>query len=191
MDQHHRQSPQRDKTMLDHDCQNNKIFFDRQNLAPYLVVIPSEHDAAAVVASNKKEDRGASAYRDEADAAAGGASVLQRVSSFSILPRSSSSIGLSGVGGNIGTATTSVASSAIDSHLRRTQPSIQPSTPTRSGRLAVDSSQMLAEGKPSAGIVPSWRLRDRMKTVGVGLVMVSFFLYSTLVRCLEVTRLTR
>jgi hypothetical protein len=154
--------------MLDNDNQNNKIFFDRQNLAPYLAVIPSEQDTGGLVASNKKEDRGAAS---EADAAAGGTSVLQRVSSFSILPRSSSAIGLS-VGGG-GAASGFVASTtALDSQVRRTQPLLHPATPTRSTNLAIDLSQVPADGESSEGIVPSWRLRDRMKTMGVGLVMV-------------------
>jgi hypothetical protein len=154
--------------MLDNDSQNNKIYFDRQNLAPYLVVIPSEQDTGGSVALNKKDERGSAS---EADAAAGGTSVLQRVSSFSILPRSSSSIGLSGGGGGIGTA--SVASTSnLDSSVRRAQPLLHLTTPTRSTNRAIDSSQGLTDGESSEGIVPSWRLRDRMKTVGVGLVMV-------------------
>jgi hypothetical protein len=161
--------------MLDNDSQNNKVFFDRQNLAPYLAVIPSEQDTGSSVASNKKEDKGAASHRDEADAAAGGTSVLQRVSSFSILPRSSSSIGLSGGGGGIGSSSGGGASTnALDSHVRRIQPLLHPATPTRSTNvdLAIDSSQVPVDGESVEGIVPSWRLRDRMKTVGVGLVMV-------------------
>jgi hypothetical protein len=49
---------------------------------------------------------------------------------------------------------------------------LHPTTPTRSTSLAIDSSLGPADGESPEGIVPSWRLRDRMKTVGVGLVMV-------------------
>ncbi|CAB9503552.1 Regulatory-associated protein of TOR [Seminavis robusta] len=164
--------------MLGHDSQRNKIFFDRQNLAPYLEVTPFEQYTGGPVSLSKKDDKGTPfSHREEADAAAGGASVLQRVSSFSIIPRSSSSMGLSAVGGggpNISAnASNAVATDTPDIGVRRSPSSPHPSTPTRATitKSTISQSATAAGEEAAEGVVPSWRLRDRMKTVGVGLVM--------------------
>ena len=79
---------------------------------------------------------------DEADAAAGGTtSVLKRVSSFSIMSRVSSS-------------------------------SVIPSLLETASKGGGEQQQEEATAEEDSSInIPSWRLRDRMKTVGVGLVM--------------------
>lgn len=153
--------------MLDRDSENNKIYFDRQNLAPYLDTVPSEPDkpSGSEASNRNREDK------DEADAAAGGASVLQRVTSFGILPRSSSTIGLTGGGG--GVAVVNNESNKIN---RRGAALTPPSVTFASDGKVIDQQESLERCDPKKGvdgIVPSWRLRDRMKTVGVGIIMAS------------------
>ena len=168
--------------MLDRDSENNKIFLDRQNLAPYLEIAPSANEPTSdhVTASSSSHPDGSTAtpHRDEADAAAG-ASVLQRVSSFSILPRSSSTAVLTGSsGGGGGGGAQNVNVNLISSHHHHGGGF--PSTPPSSGHMTSPNvpfpddylqTSSPTTRRPDEGIVPSWRLRDRMKTVGVGLVM--------------------
>lgn len=141
--------------VLDRDSQNSKIYFGRQNLAPYLKIYPTEQDVDRTDAP-KKEDKTPVKTRDEADVAAGGASVLERVSPFSILPRSSSSITLTGGGGT--------------SDPRGRLPTTPASTIANAAQIDTQR-QPSNETENALNITPSWRLRDRMKTVGVGLVM--------------------
>ena len=190
--------------MLDRDSENNKIFLDRQNLAPYLEIAPfashqqqqassaqysdnaSETAAASTTAAASgitaasliMEGRATSAYGDEADAAAGGgpaaASVLlQRVSSLGLLSRSSSTaiLGTPGGGGTgaIGGASNNT-NNTPQSSANLASPNFQqrPMTEDSQNRM---SSNFSSAPPPEGTILPSWRLRDRMKTVGVGLVM--------------------
>lgn len=195
--------------MLDKDSERNKIFLDRQNLAPYLAVRPNSNSPLSNSNSNGNtnteqsaiEGGGASSSTalptstnsDEADAAAGTSVLLQRVSSFSILPRSASTAVLTGNSGGsigIGSAGAAAAVAAGQGNTAFTSnPNGFPSTPPSSAHFVSSSTPSiklqnhlhpqggvrgddhLQANKSPEAILPSWRLRDRMKTVGVGLVM--------------------
>lgn len=136
--------------VLDRDSQNSKIYFDRQNLAPYLKSYPTEQNVdGADTPHSKKEEKTVNRVRDEADAAAGGASVLDRVSSFSILPRSSSSITLTATGGG------------TTPHDPRGRMYLTPTGNTLGGTAQSNNQQQQFEGDEEGeigaqGVTPSW-----------------------------------
>jgi hypothetical protein len=199
------------------DSHHHKIYFDRFNLAPYLRISPHTDDGGdnyhyeskgakselkhhhQHTTTTAKDDTGASSARDnEADAAAGGtaSSVLQRVSSFSIIPRPASSLTLAP--GATAAAASSASASAMAPGVGTMDPrrllsptgaagtaaastGAAPLTPGAANKqataaAAAGSSPYATQyqdvsSNATAGIAPTWRLRDRMKTVGVGLVM--------------------
>jgi WD40 repeat protein len=126
---------------MDANKNTNKVYYDPSLLAPYLA---TEQAIKKRVDVSESSEGNAS----EADAAAG--SVLRRVSSFSILARSppahQSSSALSQV--------TNKAAGNREEQEERLSDQDQDSLPI--------FLQL---------VTPSWRLRDRMKTVAVGLVM--------------------
>lgn len=111
----------------------------------------------------------------EADAAAGGAtqSVLKRVSSFSImsrvsshLPQVASSLSLTD-GYNAGDVSSTQGGEHKDSRETGSH-----RNPSEGPHVAIHSPQIgMTRNFDNSETPPSWRLRDRMKTVGVGLVM--------------------
>ncbi len=109
----------------------------------------------------------------EADAAAGGAtqSVLKRVSSFSIMSRVSSH--LPSVASGLSLAEGSTL--ATHHHLARHYSDASPQEDACQGSNLGDGMHVMTQpsliDSNDGETKPSWRLRDRMKTVGVGLVM--------------------
>lgn len=107
----------------------------------------------------------------EADAAAGGTtqSVLKRVSSFSIMSRVSSlSLAEGGASQAHGQAARPYADGSPQEDPARD--AYVGSNPTDGPHVGIQTPQIHSTAG-SSEITPSWRLRDRMKTVGVGLVM--------------------
>ncbi|KAG7373952.1 Raptor N-terminal caspase like domain containing protein [Nitzschia inconspicua] len=138
-----------------------KVYYDDSDvpIPPFLQVSPKD-DATQQRGSmsfarkrmaNAATDKDGNLSKDEPDVAAG--SVLQRVSSFNLLSRVTSHPKLIGL------------SSAADG-----------AAVNESGKNAKSDSKSRKDGSDSTGesqssIQPSWRLRDRMKTAGVGLIM--------------------
>ena len=143
------------------NAQNNEevdVYYDREDRAPYLQVSSSDM-AVQIQKSQQKQDKDDDNNKEEADAAAGGnkQSVMKRVSSFSIMAR-----------GAINSSTTTTNSNTPG----------QREAPTASlrNRNGANHSNIATNGTHDSysahtTMTPSWRLRDRMKTVGVGLVM--------------------
>jgi hypothetical protein len=125
------------------DHHQTKRFFAEEHRAPYLAVSSTEiQQQQRLDEAHQQSKKQNDEGKEEADAAAGGQSVMKRVSSFSVMNNNSSK-----------------SANLVKNHQ---------SSPSRSsGRQQEDGSswQSLNSTKPS------WRLRDRMKTAGIGIVM--------------------
>ena len=124
---------------------SRRDYFTKGHQAPYLLranKVESSVGAAAGKGSKQPSQQ-------EADAAAGGGtSFTKRVSSFSLLPR--------------------VQSTDTISRQQLRQNEAEEAKDRASGR---DSDPQSASKLVADKIEPDWRLRDRMKTIGVGLIL--------------------
>jgi hypothetical protein len=150
---------------------SSKIYYPAAKRAPYFQTSGKEEDDGSQEAPDATKS--GVAARQEADAAAGGA-FQKRVGSFSLLPRSTSM-------DTVQIRNISRYSTADDDASKRGTPSRfrgagqqQQQQQQRHGQRSRESSlavKIPLDITPPEPIKPDWRLRDRMRTVGVGLVV--------------------
>lgn len=131
----------------------NKVYFKKGRQAPYLEQTAQETDSLVGVSPAKLSSRQVSSQQEADAAAGGGSSFTKRVSSFSLLPRVQSTTDTT-------TSRLMVKASIVQQH--------EENEKTREKAAAAASLQTTTQANK---IEPDWRLRDRMKTVGVGLVL--------------------
>lgn len=143
-----------------HSQQQERVYFDDSDIpiTPFLQVnLNDEATQYSVPSSTRRHDStsetNGNASKEEADAAAGMQSpnVLQRVSSFNLLSRVTSHPKL-----------LSLSSTPEGAGINEREKESNGDAQGKDGGTVSD---------PSSSVQPSWRLRDRMKTAGVGLIM--------------------